>query len=79
MYNVQFQEEKFFLLKKIIVFKLEIHFVFQAKRKQGEVELEALLLEGEEKCINKRCVQSEQCCPGSVCVHVDGGIVMTFT
>jgi hypothetical protein len=44
---------------------------FQSKRKQGEAELEALLSEGEEKCVNKPCVQSEQCCPGSVCVDVE--------
>ena len=26
--------------------------------------------QGEEKCINKPCVQSEQCCPSSVCVDL---------
>ena len=46
-------------------------FIVQSKRSQGEVQLEQLLSEGEEKCVNKPCVQSEQCCPGSVCVDVD--------
>lgn len=30
--------------------------------------------EGEEEpCYGKRCTANEHCCPGSVCVDVDGG------
>ncbi|XP_054157636.1 prohormone-3-like [Oppia nitens] len=44
---------------------------FQSNLQKNAKELETLLSEGQEKCINKRCVQSEQCCPGSVCVDLD--------
>ncbi|XP_054164843.1 ITG-like peptide [Oppia nitens] len=41
-------------------------------RKPDDQELEALLAESQDKCTGRRCVQSDQCCPGSVCVDVDG-------
>lgn len=28
---------------------------------------------GDEPCYGKRCTANEHCCPGSVCVDVDGG------
>lgn len=34
------------------------------------MQLEDILSQGEEKCLQKPCVQSEQCCPGSVCVDL---------
>lgn len=30
----------------------------------------------EEPCYGKRCTANEHCCPGSVCVDVDGGILL---
>ncbi|KAJ6223708.1 hypothetical protein RDWZM_002253 [Blomia tropicalis] len=50
--------------------------------KNRELQLEDLLSQGEEKCLNKPCVQSEQCCPGSVCVdttHPNGKRQVTGT
>lgn len=43
-------------------------FCFVYYKQNRELQLEDLLSQGEEKCLNKPCVQSEQCCPGSVCV-----------
>ena len=34
------------------------------------MQLEDILSQGEEKCIQKPCVQQQQCCPGSVCVDL---------
>ncbi|XP_027200315.2 space blanket [Dermatophagoides pteronyssinus] len=38
--------------------------------KSRDMQLEDILSQGEEKCLQKPCVQSEQCCPGSVCVDL---------
>lgn len=35
--------------------------------------------EVEEPCYGKRCTANEHCCPGSVCVDVDGGKNPDFT
>ncbi|KAH9525943.1 hypothetical protein DERF_000072 [Dermatophagoides farinae] len=35
-----------------------------------DMQLEDILSQGEEKCIQKPCVQQQQCCPGSVCVDL---------
>lgn len=32
----------------------------------------------EEPCYGKRCTANEHCCPGSVCVDVDGGKCKTL-
>ncbi|XP_012274028.1 prohormone-3 [Orussus abietinus] len=32
----------------------------------------------EEPCYGKRCVTNEHCCPGSVCIHVDGVVGSCF-
>lgn len=46
---------------------------FKSERmKPDETQLEALLASGQQKCSGRRCVQSDQCCPSSVCVDVDG-------
>ncbi|KAI1280733.1 ITG-like peptide [Halotydeus destructor] len=42
------------------------------KHKDAEGLLEALLSNGQDKCNGKRCVHSDQCCPGSVCVDTNG-------
>ncbi|XP_076354740.1 ITG-like peptide isoform X1 [Tachypleus tridentatus] len=52
------------------------------KKKSGEQILETLLsndqaeaaVKEQEQCFGKRCLHSEQCCPGSVCVDVDGAV-----
>nr|XP_046915051.1 homeobox protein 5-like [Dermatophagoides farinae] len=38
--------------------------------KSRDMQLEDILSQGEEKCIQKPCVQQQQCCPGSVCVDL---------
>lgn len=38
------------------------------------LDLDAVLAAGSETCSNKPCVQSEQCCPGSVCVDATSTI-----
>lgn len=33
----------------------------------------------EEPCYGKPCSANEHCCPGSVCINVDGGKKFSFT
>jgi hypothetical protein len=47
--------------------------VFQRTGEGDEGILEEYASEGdEEPCYGKRCTANEHCCPGSVCVDVDG-------
>lgn len=43
-------------------------YLFQSEGYLGDEQI----LE-EEPCYGKRCTSNEHCCPGSVCVDVDGG------
>ncbi|XP_064469531.1 prohormone-3-like isoform X2 [Ornithodoros turicata] len=44
----------------------------QVEKKSEEVLLDGLLPEEEVDCFGKKCLSSDQCCRGSVCVDVDG-------
>lgn len=48
---------------------------FQRTGEGDEGILEEYTNEGDEvePCYGKRCTANEHCCPGSVCVDVDGG------
>ena len=50
---------------------------FQRTGEGDEGILEEYASEGdEEPCYGKRCTANEHCCPGSVCVDVDGGNIV---
>ena len=52
-------------------FKTFLNIIQQAEN--NFIEEEPAIIE-EEICYGKRCTANEHCCPGSVCVDVDGGI-----
>lgn len=52
-------------------------FCFQRAGGGDEGILEEFEVDGDdEPCYGKRCTANEHCCPGSVCVDVDGGKVI---
>lgn len=44
----------------------------QHQAENNFIDEEPAIIE-EEICYGKRCTANEHCCPGSVCVDVDGG------
>jgi hypothetical protein len=60
------------LIFSIVRFSIFFQFFFFFFQGENFIEEEPAIID-EEICYGKRCTANEHCCPGSVCVDVDGG------